>query len=262
MKTRLLDLFLSIGLATVSVSADPAPKLPGCPSAEAIEREAVRAVETARSKPRNCGKSHFAAAKPLRWNPVLFKAANQHAEDMSRKGYFDHNSPDGCSPGDRLSAAGYSWQTYGENIALGQPTVAEVVEGWLGSPEHCGKSHFAAAKPLRWNPALFKAAHQHAEDMSRKGYFDHNSPNGRSPGDRLSAAGYSWQTYGENIALGQPTVAEVVEGWLGSPEHCGNIMNGEFTEVGVACAASGSPEKANPPYWVMVLAAPLSKSGR
>jgi uncharacterized protein YkwD len=179
MKTRLLDLFLSIGLATVSVSADPAPKLPGCPSAEAIEREAVRAVETARSKPRNCGKSHF-----------------------------------------------------------------------------------AAAKPLRWNPALFKAAHQHAEDMSRKGYFDHNSPNGRSPGDRLSAAGYSWQTYGENIALGQPTVAEVVEGWLGSPEHCGNIMNGEFTEVGVACAASGSPEKANPPYWVMVLAAPLSKSGR
>jgi uncharacterized protein YkwD len=121
----------------------------------------------------------------------------------------------------------------------------------------CGGKPFGKANPLAWNPNLAKAAKQHAGDMTRKGYFSHNSPGGGSPGDRITAAGYAWRTYGENIALGQETVEQVMQEWLSSPQHCSNIMNQAFTQIGAACATG-----AGQPHWVMVLGAPLRKSGK
>ncbi|MBS1504992.1 MAG: CAP domain-containing protein, partial [Bacteroidetes bacterium] len=77
------------------------------------------------------------------------------------------------------------------------------------------------------------------EDMSSKNYFSHTSKDGRTVTDRIMAAGYTFKEYksfaaGENIAEGQMSVAEVMDGWLHSPGHCKNLMNPSFKEVGVA----------------------------
>lgn len=114
------SLALCFGIALASpVCAVENPASGPCPKVEAIQREIVAALIAARSTARNCGGRHFGTAGPLAWNSVLFKAAERHAQDMSHKGYFSHNSPDGRSPLDHIHAAGYQqWRIYGENIVL------------------------------------------------------------------------------------------------------------------------------------------------
>ncbi|WP_229072641.1 CAP domain-containing protein [Actinoplanes sp. DH11] len=66
----------------------------------------------------------------------LIEAANRHAADMARRGYFAHEGPDGDRAGSRVSEAGYEWSRYGENIARGQKSPYEVVSDWMDSPQH------------------------------------------------------------------------------------------------------------------------------
>jgi uncharacterized protein YkwD len=98
----------------------------------------------------------------------------------------------------------------------------------------CGnEGSFPAAEPLVMNAELRCSARLHSQDMGEAGYFAHDSQNGDDPFDRMSAAGYQGRLMGENIAKGQQSPAEVVNGWMNSPGHCSNIMNGGYTEIGV-----------------------------
>ena len=99
---------------------------------------------------------------------------------------------------------------------------------------------------------LILAAYGHALDMARRGYFAHESPNGEGAGDRVSEAGYQWRRYGENIARGQDSAYEVVDGWMHSPEHRENIMDCQLHEMGIGLAFS--PDRT--PYWVQDFASP------
>ncbi len=119
----------------------------------------------------------------------------------------------------------------------------------------CGDQNFAATKPLTWNDKLFTAAALHSLDMAQNNYFDHNSRDGTRFSQRITAAGYSWSTAGENIAAGQPTISSVMQGWLQSPGHCKNIMNPNFKEIAVACV-KGLPSSSYSKYWTMELASP------
>jgi uncharacterized protein YkwD len=94
----------------------------------------------------------------------------------------------------------------------------------------------AGAPPLRSDPALDKAAQKHAEDMLARGYFAHESPNGTTVRERAREAGYDWRGIGENIADGQFSVDEVMDGWMRSPEHRRNILDKSFTDLGVGLA--------------------------
>jgi uncharacterized protein YkwD len=69
--------------------------------------------------------------------------------------------------------------------------------------------------------------------MGENEYFDHTNLAGESPFVRMGDAGYQGRTMGENIAKGQQTPEEVVNGWIDSDGHCSNIMNEGFTEIGV-----------------------------
>ncbi|MBW0132717.1 CAP domain-containing protein [Pseudonocardia abyssalis] len=100
----------------------------------------------------------------------------------------------------------------------------------------------AGCDPLVTDPRLAAAAQGHAEDMSAGGYFDHVSRDGRRFDDRIGAQGYP-SPGGENIARGQETAAEVVQGWMDSPGHRRNIENCDFTAIGVGFADDGN-------YWV------------
>ncbi|GAA3922053.1 CAP domain-containing protein [Actinoplanes auranticolor] len=99
---------------------------------------------------------------------------------------------------------------------------------------------------------LIVAANRHAAEMARRGYFAHEDLRGQRAGDRVEDAGYQWSRYGENIARGQDSVAEVVDGWMKSPEHRENIMDCALREVGVGLAFSAD----RTPYWVQDFATP------
>ena len=78
---------------------------------------------------------------------------------------------------------------------------------------------------------------------------------GRTLGDRVSAAGYAWSSLGENIAAGYPGIDAVMDGWIASPGHCANLMNAGFTEVGVVCVP-GAAGATYSTYWTMDLGRP------
>lgn len=106
-----------------------------------------------------------------------------------------------------------------------------------------------SASPVRFDARLSNAAQGHANDMLANNYFSHTGLNGSSAGDRITAAGYSWRTYGENIAQGHPTQEAVFQGWTNSPGHHANNINPNFKDFGLAKAGTGGAAR-----WVLVLA--------
>lgn len=118
----------------------------------------------------------------------------------------------------------------------------------------CGSTFYKAAGMMSWNGKLTDAAAGHAGDMAANNYFSHASLDGRTFSQRITATGYLWSAVGENIAAGQKTAEQVMTAWLESPGHCENIMNGNYTEVGVACLSNeASLYKV---YWAMELGRP------
>jgi uncharacterized protein YkwD len=118
----------------------------------------------------------------------------------------------------------------------------------------CGNRAFAPAPPLTASQTLDSVAFGHAADMAEHDYFEHEDRSGRSPAARVRAAGYREKLVGENIAYGPQSANDVVQGWLGSPGHCENIMDPRFTEMGIAFAPGHGTKRGL--YWDQLLAAP------
>ncbi len=97
---------------------------------------------------------------------------------------------------------------------------------------NCGGEFFAAAQPLRWEPRLAEAARKHSKDMANGNYTSHTGSDGSSPQNRISKEGYDWESSAENIAAGQNSYLQTLQGWLESPNHCRNIMNPNFQDFG------------------------------
>jgi uncharacterized protein YkwD len=85
---------------------------------------------------------------------------------------------------------------------------------------------------LSADPDLQSAARDHSQDMYRRAYFSHVTPDRRTPFDRIRAAGVVYVTAGENIAYA-PDVDDAETGLLDSPEHRANILNADFKRVGI-----------------------------
>lgn len=107
----------------------------GCMSA--VDVQMLKAVNAARSSARSCGGTSYSAQPALRWSCKLDSAATTHARDMASQHFFSHTGSDGSRMGQRMSNAGYSWSSAGENIAGGQYSVGNVMKGWMSSPGHC-----------------------------------------------------------------------------------------------------------------------------
>jgi len=108
--------------------------------------------------------------------------------------------------------------------------------------------------PVSLSAELNTASHAHTERQAADGSIFHQDPqDGSSPGDRIGRAGYSFSTWGENVAAGYPTAEAVMNGWMTSPGHCRNILNPGFTEMGVGFVTGG--ERFNQ-FWTQVFARP------
>jgi uncharacterized protein YkwD len=106
----------------------------------------------------------------------------------------------------------------------------------------------AGVRPFVLCARLSVASGKYARVMARTRHFDHTGPDGRQPWDRGEAEGYHYLAYGENIAVGQPTVRAVMNAWIHSPGHFANIVSPSFTHLGVGHATSTGSRGSE--YWV------------
>lgn len=93
---------------------------------------------------------------------------------------------------------------------------------------------------LQIDRPLMAAAREKSQDMKDKNYFSHTSPTFGSPFDRLKALGIAYKSAGENIAKGQKSPEEVVQAWMNSEGHRANILNKDFTHIGVGYVQDGN----------------------
>lgn len=102
--------------------------------------------------------------------------------------------------------------------------------------------------PLAFDQETQKVARLKSEDMRDHHYFSHTSPTYGSPFEMMSQFGINYSFAGENIAAGQTTPSEVVEAWMNSEGHRQNILNPNYTHLGVGYAEGGSMRH----YWTQM----------
>ena len=114
----------------------------------------------------------------------------------------------------------------------------------------CGDVVMPTVAPLQWNNKLYTSADRHAYDMQTQNFFDHEGSDNSKVGDRTFDAGYSWSTIAENIAYVSGDITDVVTGWKKSPNHCKQMMNPDYKELGVSQRGD---------YWVQVLGSQIGQ---
>ncbi len=151
------------------------------------------------------------------------------------------------------TTAGAAAACQADDDAFRQAMVAAVNAARRRAPA-CGGEPMEPVPGLDWSPALGAAAQAHARDMAANDFLDHAGSDGRRVDRRASDAGYEWRAIGENVGAGARDVAQAVDHWLGSPGHCRNLLNGDYSEFGAACARA--PDSRYGTYWTLILGEP------
>ncbi len=89
---------------------------------------------------------------------------------------------------------------------------------------------------LNIDPLLMRAAQAKADDMAARGYFAHQTPDGRMPWDWIAAVGYQFAAAAENLAVGYPTDVDLISAWMESEGHRHNLLNQKYTDIGIGIA--------------------------
>ncbi|WP_405120364.1 CAP domain-containing protein [Pseudomonas leptonychotis] len=258
----------------------------------ADEAQLVGLINSYRSEVQRCGEQASAELPPLTADPRLVQPVGRSGDlqqAMSAAGYPMVNVQAISLSGPRDAAAalkvlqesfcaivldpqfvdvGVNQQGREWRILLARPLLTARLGDWQSEGQkmleqlnaaratarQCANQSFAATAPLTWSATLGSTAEAHSRAMANGNFFDHQDPDGRTPGDRAELAGYSGQRVGENIAAGLDTARKVVDGWLASPGHCANLMNPHFTEMGAAYA--NDPKSDAGVYWTALFGAP------
>lgn len=163
----------------------------------------------------------------------------QNNDDNTRSPRWERNAA-------RDRGETYQNQTEEENQQLSPEGLnefeARVIELTNAEREEAGLSD------LRADTALSRVAELKSRDMVNNNYFSHTSPTYGSPFDMMSDFEISYQSAGENIAHGQRSPQQVVDAWMGSQGHRANILNNDFTHIGVGYVNDGN-------YWTQMFIA-------
>lgn len=104
-------------------------------------------------------------------------------------------------------------------------------------------AHRPANRPLKLSRRLGAAADHHSQDMARRNYFDHISPEGQDPFERMAAHGYRFNTAkAENIAAGNAGARATFLQWRGSAGHNQNMLNAAYKAIGIGRAFNANAE--------------------
>jgi uncharacterized protein YkwD len=112
---------------------------------------------------------------------------------------------------------------------------------------------------LTLNSKLNASAKAKCNDMVAKNYWAHNAPSGTQPWTFFKSVGYAYTKAGENLAYGFSDNALVVTGWMNSPGHRANLLDGDFKEVGFGiCESPNFDNKGHEIIVVQHLATPTA----
>lgn len=107
---------------------------------------------------------------------------------------------------------------------------------------------------LTLNAMLTQQAGNYACEMIEYNFFAHENPvTGSTLVSRTNDSGYRYSLVGENLAAGQPSADEAMDGWMNSDGHRANILRPEYQEIGIAVRRGGDYGV----YWVQVFGRPL-----
>ena len=98
---------------------------------------------------------------------------------------------------------------------------------------------------LQMDESVREVARVKSSDMSKNNYFSHTSPTYGTPFEMLKSYGISYKSAGENIAQGYTSPEAVVNGWMNSSGHRANILNANYTHIGIGYEADGN-------YWTQM----------
>jgi uncharacterized protein YkwD len=111
-----------------------------------------------------------------------------------------------------------------------------LINQFRSQAQTCSGKTMPAVPALSWNSALANAAGRHSGDMALNNFFSHQGSDGSVPGVRISAAGYSFSYWAENIAAGSSSSAGAFGQWRDSTSgHCEAMMSATATDVGASC---------------------------
>lgn len=135
------------------------------------------------------------------------------------------------------------------------PPLGEVVLSHLFAAVNAERRK-AGLAALKREDTLMVVSDFYACRLADGGFFSHRDPFDNSTIDsRAIAFGYPFTKVGENLAAGQLSVEEVMEAWMASPGHRANILDPDFTEIGLAVKLGG----ADGPFWVQEFGRPSSE---
>ena len=116
----------------------------------------------------------------------------------------------------------------------------------------CGDRCFPVSTP---SAALDRIAQVYADDMLKRSHYGHVDPEGLTVRERAFAGGYRLRFIAENLASGQATVDEVMDGWMKSDAHRENILSKIYTEAGFGLAI-GRNKRGYQIIWAQVFGRP------
>lgn len=111
----------------------------------------------------------------------------------------------------------------------------------------CGGQTMPPVPPVAYHASLQVAARRHSQDMATRGYFEHDTPEGKRPHQRAMEAGFPSSYVGENIGSGYTDAAKAMAGWMASTGHCRNIMKADYRFLGVGYGYTTSGDYHH--YW-------------
>lgn len=149
-------------------------------------------------------------------------------------------SPTGPSPSSPTPS------TPAANVTALENDVVALVNQQRAQGARCGLVNvMPPVGPVTMHETLRRVARAHSEDMQTRRFYSHTNPEGDGPLQRLQKAGYAASSVGENIAVGATTARAVMQMWMDSPDHCGNLMSRFWTRIGVGYAPPSN-------YWTQV----------
>ena len=111
---------------------------------------------------------------------------------------------------------------------------------------YCGRTAYPPVGEVKWNDTLEYEAKNYSIRMNTQNFIDYSEIDALQIGNKLNDIGYNYSNFGVNILKGYTDEEKVVNFWFGHSHYCQRLMNGNFTEIGLARSSH---------YWTMVLTA-------